>query len=97
MIADCQTSAIIFPMNNRRRKTLAALLADPGNGNLDGSKIKELLLALGCRLIEGPGYAVTCVYSGRRANFHRPHPANEAPRYRVKAARESLKKIGVEP
>ena len=84
-------------MNNRHRKTLVALLADPVNGNLDWSKIEALLLALGCRLIEGPGSAVTFEHSGYRANFHRPHPAKEALRYRIKAVREFLEKIGVEP
>ena len=84
-------------MNNRHRKTLAALLADPVNGNLDWSKIEALLMALGCRLIEGRGSAVTFEYSGHRANFHRPHPAKEALRYRIKAVREFLEKIGVEP
>jgi len=97
MIANHQINAIIFLMNNRHRKTLAALLADPVNGNLDWSRIEALLLALGCRLIEGPGSAVTFEHSGRRANFHRPHPAKEALRYRIKAVREFLEKIGVEP
>ena len=97
MIANIRNNAIIFLMNNRPRKTLAALLADPVNGNLEWSKIEALLLALGCRLIEGPGSAVTFEHSGRRANFHRPHPAKEALRYRIKAVREFLEKIGVEP
>jgi HicA toxin of bacterial toxin-antitoxin, len=97
MISNYQTSAIIFLMNHRHRKTLAALLADPVNGNLEGSKIEALLLALGCRLIEGPGSAVTLEHRGRRANFHRPRPAKEALRYRVKAVREFLEKIGVGP
>ena len=70
MIANRRTKAIVFLMNNRQRKTLAALLADPGNGNLEGSKIETLLLALGCRLIEGPGPAVTFVY--RRLDPRRP-------------------------
>lgn len=83
-------------MNSRHQKTLAALLADPVNGNLEWSKIEALLLALGCQLTEGPGSAVTFVNSGRRANFHRPHPAEEAMRYRIKAVREFLEKIGVD-
>lgn len=97
MIANYYINDIIFLMNNRHRKTLAALLADPVNGNPDCSRIEALLLALGCRLIEGPGSAVTFEHSSRRANFHRPHPAKEALRYRIKAVREFLEKIGVEP
>ena len=82
-------------MNIRHRKTLTALLADPVNGNLDWSRIEATLLAVGCRVIEGPGSAVTFEHSGHRANFHRPHPSKEALRYRVKAVREFLEKIGV--
>ncbi len=84
-------------MNNKHRKTLDALLTDPVNGNLDWLRIESLLLALGCRMIEGPGSAVTFEHAGRRANFHRPHPGKEALRYRIKAVREFIEKIGVEP
>ena len=58
-------------------------------------------------LKRGGGVAVACPitgvpakclhsfeHSGRRASFHRPHPAKEALRYRVLAAREFLEKIG---
>ena len=56
-----------------------------------------LLVALGSQVIEGPGSAVTFELEGRRANFYRPHPGKEALRYRVKAVREFLEKIGVQP
>jgi HicA toxin of bacterial toxin-antitoxin, len=81
-------------MNNKHRKTLEILLADPINGNIDWARIESLLIALGCRVIEGPGSAVTFEFAGHRANFHRPHPAKEALRYRVKAVREFLDKTG---
>lgn len=81
-------------MNNKHRKTLDALQADPVNGNMDWARIEALLMALGCRAIEGPGSAVTFEYGGHRASFHRPHPAKEALRYRVKAVREFLEKTG---
>ena len=86
-----------FNMNHKHRKTLDALLTDPVNGNLDWLRIESLLLALGCRVIEGPGSAVTFEHAGRRANFHRPHLGKEALRYRIKAVREFIEKIGVEP
>lgn len=95
MIAFIVTSAIICRMNSKHRKTLEALLADPVNGNIEWARIEALLLALGCRVIEGPGSAVTFEHKGRKANFHRPHPTKEALRYRVKAAREFVEKIGV--
>ena len=81
-------------MNNKHRKTLEAVMAVPVNGNIEWIRIEALLVAFGCRLIEGPGSAVTFEYEGRKANFHRPHPGKEALRYRVQAAREFLEKIG---
>lgn len=69
-------------------------MADPVNGNIAWARIEALLLTLGCRVIEGSGSAVTFEHGGRRANFHRPHPAKEALRYRVMALREFLAKIG---
>jgi hypothetical protein len=95
MLALLAASAIIYSMNSKHRKPLEALLADPVNGNLEWVRIEALLVALGCRVIEGPGSAVTFEHSGRKANFHRPHPGKEALRYRVKAAREFIEKIGV--
>ena len=83
-----------FSVNNKQRKTLAALMADPINGNLEWARIEALLAALGCQVIEGPGSAVTFEHAGRKANFHRPHPGKEALRYRVRAAREFVQKIG---
>lgn len=82
-------------MNSKHKKALEALLQDPINGNMEWARIEALLVALGCRVIEGPGSAVTFEHSGRKASFHRPHPAKEALRYRVKAVREFMEKIGV--
>ena len=67
---------------------MTALMADPVNGNIEWVRIEALLVALECRVIEGPGSAVTFEHKGRKANFHRPHPGKEALRYRVKAVRE---------
>ena len=84
-------------MNNKHQKTLDALLANPVNGNLEWMRIELLLIALGCSVIEGPGSAMTFEFKGQRANFHRPHPGKESLRYRVRAAREFIEKIGVLP
>lgn len=95
MLALLLLSDIISSMNSKHRKTLEALLADPINGNIEWVRIEALLVALGCCVIEGPGSAVTFEHSGRKANFHRLHPAKEASRYRVKAVRKFIEKIGV--
>lgn len=81
-------------MNNKHRKTLEAILAEPANGNIEWARIEALFVALGCKVVEGPGSSITLDWQGRRASFHRPHPGKEALRYRVKAAREFLQRIG---
>jgi hypothetical protein len=60
-------------------------------------KIEALFVALGCQVIEGGGSSVTFEKDDVRACFHRPYPSKEALRYRVKDAREFLRKIGVTP
>ena len=89
------TDAVLDEVKAWQSRPLEALLADPVNGNLEWARIEALLVALGSRVIEGPGSTVTFEHSGRKANFHRPHPGKEALRYRVKAAREFIEKIGV--
>ncbi len=84
-------------MNNKQRKTLVAIFADPVNGNLEWSLIESLLKAIGCRVIEGAGSSVTFEKDGKRAYFHRPHPERQALRYRIRDTREFLRLIGVTP
>ena len=84
-------------MNQRHRKTLAAIFSDPVNGNMEWRRIEALLLALGAAKDEGQGSAVTFFLNGRRADFHRPHPQKEALRYRVKAIRDFLRSAGIPP
>jgi hypothetical protein len=87
-----------YPLvNSKHRKTLEAIFADPVNGAIEWSRIEALLLAVGCRLIEGSGSSVTFERDGVRAYFHRPHPQKEALRYRVRAVREFLERLGVKP
>ena len=84
-------------MNSKQRKTLEAIFADPINGNLEWKLIESLLVAAGCRVIEGSGSSVTFEKDGMRAYFHRPHPERAALRYRVRDARDFLILIGVTP
>lgn len=84
-------------MKAKHRKTLKAIFTDPVNGNMEWSKIETLLVAIGCRIIEGSGSSVTFEKNGIRAYFHRPHPAKAALRYRIKAAREFLTKLEETP
>ena len=58
---------------------------------------KALLVAVGARVVEGRGSRVKFELGGEVETFHRPHPAKEAKRYQVRAARGFLRRIGVEP
>ena len=84
-------------MNSKQRKTLEAIFADPVNGNLERKLIESLIVAVGCRVIEGSGSSVTFEKDDKRAYFHRPHPERAALRYRVRDARDFLRLIGVTP
>jgi hypothetical protein len=84
-------------MNSRRRRTLAAVFTDPVKANIAWADIESLLIAAGCRVIEGAGSRVRFECKGIIATFHRPHPAKEAKRYQVRDAREYLQKLGVKP
>lgn len=84
-------------MNNKHRKTLVTIFADPISGTLEWVAIESLLLVAGARLIEGRGSRVRFEKGGKVATFHRPHPAKEAKRYQVRDARAFLERIGVTP
>jgi hypothetical protein len=84
-------------MNNANRKTLEAVFANPVQGTIEWRRIEALLVAVGCRCVEGAGSSVTFEKNGVRAYFHRPHPGKEALRYRVKDARQFLMLLGITP
>lgn len=84
-------------MNSKQRKTLAAIFKEPASGTIEWAAVEGLLVAVGCRVIEGSGSRVRFEKDGEIESFHRPHPAKEAKRYQVRAAREYLIRLGVEP
>ncbi len=84
-------------MNSRHRKILKIIFTDPCNGNIEWRKIESLFLSLGAVRTERAGSAVSFVLNDVRADFHRPHPDKAALRYRVKDARNFLKKAGATP
>jgi hypothetical protein len=71
------------------------VLTDPVNGNIDWARIESLLRATGCRVIEGAESSVTFEFNGRKMTLHRPHPGEEALRYRVLAVREFVTRMGI--
>lgn len=84
-------------MNATHRKTLEAVFADPVSKSLEWRRIEALLVAVGCRVIEGNGSRVRFEKDGHIAAFHRPHPAKEAKPYQVRDARLYLENLGVKP
>jgi len=84
-------------VNSRQIKTLNAVFTDPVSGTIAWTSIESLLVAVGCRAVEGGGSRVRFEKDGVIASFHRPHPAKEAKRYQVRDARDFLIKIGVTP
>lgn len=84
-------------MNSKQKKTLEAVFRTPVSGTVAWDDIESLLLAAGARAIEGRGSRVRFECKGEVESFHRPHPEKEAKRYQVTAAREFLKRIGIEP
>jgi len=84
-------------MNKTHQKTLNAIFESPVNGNIEWSRIESLLVAVGCKVIEGSGSSVTFEKNGMKVFFHRPHPQKEALRYRIKDVREFLNRTGFAP
>ncbi len=84
-------------VNSRHARTLKAVFSEPTPASIAWSDIEALLLAVGCRLIEGAGSRVRFAHGDAVAAFHRPHPAKEAKRYQVRDARVFLERIGITP
>lgn len=84
-------------MNSKHRRVLNAIFTDPVSASIDWADIENLLIAVGCRTIEGNGSRVRFVFREEVESFHRPHPAKEAKRYQVRDARRFLVRIGVKP
>ena len=84
-------------MNSTHHKTLSAVYAEPVSASIEWQRIEMLLIAAGCRVIEGNGSRVRFEKDGVIATFHRPHPAKEAKPYQVRDARSYLENLGVKP
>ena len=92
----CKQTLDCGNVNGKQRSTLAAIFRDPVSGTIEWAAVESLLVAVGCRIIEGSGSRVRFEKDGEMESFHRPHPAKEAKRYQVRAARAFLIRLGVE-
>lgn len=84
-------------MNGKQRKTLVAIFSDPVSGTKQRAAVESLLVAVGCRIVEGSASRIRFEKDGEVESFHRPHPAKEAKRYQVRAAKSFLIRLGIEP
>ena len=84
-------------MNHKHGKTLATVFTDPVSGTIEWAAIEKPLIAAGAQVIEGDGSRVRFEKDGEVETFHRPHPAREAKRYQIRAARAFLERIRVTP
>lgn len=84
-------------MNSKHRRTLLAVFSQPTPVTLAWLDVESLLIAVGCKMIEGAGSRVRFEFGEHVAFFHRPHPQKEAIRYQVRDARKLLEEIGVKP
>jgi HicA toxin of bacterial toxin-antitoxin, len=84
-------------LNNRQRRTLARVFADPPPADIRWSEIEGLLRAAGAEITEGTGSRVRVALGGVRAVFHRPHPKPDTRRGLVRAVRDFLAAAGVTP
>ncbi len=59
--------------------------------------VEALLIAVGCRVVEGRGSRVRFEKDDVVLTIHRPDPAKEARRYHIRDVRVLLTRLGVEP
>ena len=84
-------------MNNKHRKTLEAVFADPVRAGIKWADIEALFAACGGVLEEARGSRVCVEISGVVAHFHRPHPQPDTDKGAVKSVRRFLENAGVLP
>lgn len=84
-------------MNSKRRKTLAAIFANPVNPSIAWADIESLFIACGAEISEGRGSRVRVTLNGILATFHRPHPQPVTDKGAVKSVRRFLENAGVKP
>lgn len=82
---------------SRPPQTLNAIFAEPTRANIAWREIEALFKHLGAQVSWGAGSRVRVSLNGVRANFHRPHPQNEAHKPLVRSVRRFLETAGITP
>lgn len=84
-------------MNNKQRKTLAAVFERPPRPDIRWTDIENLFRALGAEVTEGSGSRVRVALRGARAVFHRPHPERVTDKGAVVSVARFLESAEVKP
>ena len=84
-------------MNNKTRKVLEAVFADPVRSGIKWADIEALFAACGAEIEEARGSRVCVEINGVVAHFHRPHPKPDTDKGAVKSVRRFLENAGVKP
>lgn len=84
-------------MNNKHRKTLAAIFTKPTRGSINFSNIEALIVGLGGAVREGDGSRVAFQLGNSVLYAHRPHPGKDAKKYQVEEILAWLQEQGVKP
>ncbi len=81
-------------MNQKHRRTLEAVFADPVRSSIPWRDIENMLEAAGADISEGAGSRICMALSGVRAVFHRPHPKKKLIREQCgRCADSSLRQV----
>jgi hypothetical protein len=82
-------------VNNKQRKTLRAIFAQPTRADVLWADIESLFKALGGEIREGRGSRVRVYLNDTVAVFHRPHPQPTTNKGAVESVREFIIRSGV--
>lgn len=74
-------------MNEKHRRTIEAIFAEPVRSNIAWRDIESMLVAAGALVEERAGSRIGVLLNDRVAIFHRPHPEKETDKGAVKSVR----------
>jgi hypothetical protein len=83
-------------MNNKLKKTLAAIFETPTRSDVPWKDIERLLVELGATIAEGKGSRVRVLLNDVVAVFHRPHPKRVTSKAALGSVKQFLVNAGIE-
>lgn len=84
-------------MDNKHRKILEAIFADPVNASIAWSDIEGVFRAYGREIREGNGSRVWFIFEKQVAVFNRPHPQPTIDKGAIKSVCRYFTNIGLTP